>query len=293
MLPLSTIATFRDAYLQGTGKFSFLSLAQLLSASARLFFSATLAAVGFGMLGAIAGIVIANVLLLICLVYYTYKFFPFQVKSSIHVLERGSIRRELQYGVLVFFATALVTVYYTSDVLIIKRFFTPEEAGLYSGISAIGKILFFVIGPVFAILISSIKIQNSFIQNSHALAKAMTIGVVIGSICLCTFYLFHDIVVKLMLGNVYLPFSHFLPKVSLVMFLAALVNILILYFLALRRFFLVVVSTLGFASMGLVLFSTPSNIDAIINHLIVSLSVILLALVIVYGKDYFNYRSRV
>jgi O-antigen/teichoic acid export membrane protein len=291
MWPISALAIFRNAYLQGSGDFFHLNNSQLLSAGSRLVLSVSLTAIGMEMFGAILGIVIANVLFLVYLIYHTYLDFPFQIKSSLETLKAGSIKNELYYGVLVLLGTALVTLFYTSDVLIVKRFFTPEETGLYSGISAIAKILFFVIGPVSAVLISSIKLKNTFSENSSYLFKALTIAVLIGSACLCTFFVFHDIIVALMLGKAYVSYSYYLPKVSVVMFLAAIANIFILYFLALRRFILILVSMIGIASLAYGLIFEHRTIDALLNNFIYSLTTLIFILVLLYGKDYLNHRS--
>ena len=95
-----------------------------------------------------------------------------------------------------------------------------------------------------------------------------------------------------MIGSNYASFAHFLPEAGLVMLLAAIVNIFIFYFLALRRFFLIVISLVGMAFMGFILLRGHTSIEAILNNLVVSLVIIIISLVIIYAKDYFNNCSR-
>lgn len=288
---ISVFTTFRNAYLQGVGDFSNLTIVHFMSAAGRLVIAVLFLIIGLSVGGVITALVLSNLIVLWYLFSCTRKNFPLRVPTSLHVLEKGSMIKELRYGVLVFFATALVTIYYTSDVLIVKRFFSPEEAGLYSGISAIAKILFFVIGPVSVVLVSSIKIRNSFKENGFALAKAMSISLGLGTAGLCTFYIFYDLIIALMLGKTYAPMAHMLPKAGLVMLLAALANIFILYFLALRRFFLITLSSVGIGLVGWVMWNGHSTIDTILNHFILFLSLLIVVLVSVYAKDYFNYRT--
>jgi O-antigen/teichoic acid export membrane protein len=291
ILPISAITTFRNALLQGSGRFKHLSVAGIISSLGRLVFAVVGILLGMGVLGATLGIVLANVAVLIYLFRQTRDSFHLNTKTNVRVLEKGSVVRELIYGILVFFTTSLVTIYYTSDVLIVKHYFNSVDAGLYSGISAIAKMLFFVIGPSSAVLLSSVRMKHSYIKNNSALKKSLFTSLLIGGLGLFTFYLFSDIIVKLMIGIKYTPFAHFLPKAGLVMFLTAIVNIFFFYFLALRRFFLIAVSLFGMFFMGFILLQDHANIDSILNNLILSLTIILITLTVAHAKDYFNHSS--
>jgi len=288
ILPISAMTTFRNAYLQGSGRFLHLSLGGIVSSAGRLIFAIAFILLGTGVFGATFGIVLANVFLLIYLFCQTKNSLHLGTQTNLHILEKGTIKKELKYGLLVFFATGLITVFYTSDVLIVKHYFNLIDAGLYSGISAIAKILYFVIGPSSAVLLSSVKIKQSFMENSLALKKSFLISLIVGCLGLFTFYILNDMIVKVMIGSNYASFAHFLPKAGFVMLLTAIANIFFFYFLALRRFFLIVISLIGMSMMGLILFIAHTSIDAVLNSLILSLIIILILLITLYAKDYFN-----
>ena len=292
ILPISAITTFRNAFLQGVGRFASLSLAGIISSAGRLFFAVAFILLGFGVFGATVGIIIANVSVLVYLWYQTRKSMHLGAKANVHTLEKGSVVKELTYGGLVFFATSLITLYYTSDVLIVKHYFDSTTAGLYSGISAIAKILFFAIGPSSAILLSSVKIRHTFTENAQVLKKSLIISLLIGGAGLFTFYVFSDMVINVMIGSKYASMAHYLPEAGLVMLLTAITNIFIYYFLALRRFFLVAISLIGACFMGFILLRAHSSIDSILNNLTLSLVIILISLIIAYAKDYLNHHPR-
>jgi O-antigen/teichoic acid export membrane protein len=293
ILPISSLTTFRNAHLQGTGKFKELSVSGVISSISRLVLSVGLVLLGFGAGGAITGIVVANIVVLVYLFYKTRNSFKLDFKASIHELEKGSVRSELVYGLLILFATSLVTLYYTSDVLIIKHYYNASEAGLYSGISAIAKILFFAIGPTSAVLLSSVKIKNTFNENSKVLMKSVLISLALGLAGLLGFYFMKDLVIRIMIGERYLAFAHYLPKAGLVMLLSAFTNIFIFYFLALRRFFLIPVSIIGISVLYSIYFFNHSSIDSVLNGLSLSLMFVLLLLVSMYAKDYFSSSSNI
>jgi O-antigen/teichoic acid export membrane protein len=291
ILPISAINVFRDAYLQGCGAFMELSISGVISSLGRLFFAVSLLVIGWGTLGVTLGIILSNIAVMAYLYLKTRKTLNLQTKSNIHTLKKGSIKKELTYGVLVFFTTGLVTLFYTIDVLIVKRYFDAHEAGLYSGISAIAKILLFVIGPVSAVLLSSIKIKNSFKENFNIFRKSLGITLFVGFLGLTAFSVFYDLIIKAMIGDRYADLAYLLPKVCLVMILTAFMSIFIFYFLALRRFFLIFISIFGAAVLGFILFQSYTSITEVLNNLLFALVFINLSLVFLYAKDYFNYRS--
>ncbi len=293
MLPISSAATFRSAYLHGSGRFKDLSVSGVVSSITRLLFAVSLVILGLGSLGATIGIVLAVITSYFYLFWRTKNDLHLKIKNNFHLLEKGSIRKEIVYGVLVLFATTLVTLFFTIDVLVVKYFFSAYEAGLYSGISAVAKVIFFAIVPVSGVLFSSIKLQNTQKENMIILSKSLVISILVGLVGLLTFYLFHDMTIKVLIGQKYLSLSYLLPKVGLIMFLSAVLNVLVFYFLALRRFFLIPVSILGIGVMWLLIINNHSDLNSILNNMLFGLVSIISILIIVYAKDYFNRSSSI
>jgi O-antigen/teichoic acid export membrane protein len=291
ILPLSTLITFRNAFLQGKGRFLELSLSGIISSAGRLVFAVLFIFLSLGILGATAGLVLSNVLLLGYLLYRTNTSLHLGKSTDVHILEKGSIKREILYGLLVLAATSIITLFYTVDVLIVKHYFSSEEAGLYSGISAIAKILFFVIGPTATVLLSSVKIKNSFLENSKLLWKSLGISLVVGMAGLFTFYFFYDIVISLMIGDKYGPFAYLLPKVGLVMLLTGIANVFVNYFLALRRFFIIGLAAIGIVCIGGIFLAGHASVDTVITYLTWGLAGTIIFLISVYAKDFINHHT--
>lgn len=291
-LPLSAMSTFRNGFLQGSGDFTRLSIGGVLSAGSKIIFAVALFYFGFGVTGSILGIVLASSVSFVYLLYVTRNSLELKLKSDVLALKSGSVKKELKYGVLVFFATSLIIVLYTTDVLIAKRSFTSEEAGLYSGISAIAKIIFFAIAPIAGILLSVIKVKNSYNENITILGKALAVAVTIGTVGVFTFYLFSGTIVKLMIGEAYVPYAHLLPEIGIVMFLASILNILLTYYLALRRYFLIIPSILGIAVVGVLLLVRQSSVLDMLKNLTIIILISITILLIAYAKDHLYNRPR-
>jgi O-antigen/teichoic acid export membrane protein len=288
ILLLSSTATFRSAFLSGSKRFKELSINGIISSAGRIIFAIILIFSGLGPTGVILGIVLSQIAMLYFLHLRTSSSLHLNTKANLHSLEKGSIKKELVYGILVLFSTGLVTFIYTSDVLIIKNLFNAHDAGVYSGISAIGKIIFFLLSPITAVLMASVKRKNTVQENSAVLLKSLAISLILGVSVLLAFYLFSGIVVQLLLGPNYMALAYVLPKVGLVMFLSSIVNVFVYYFLALRRFFLIGISCVGILTLGILLWFYHNSINAVLNSLVVSLLVIIFLFFIFYVKNYFS-----
>ncbi|MNY11919.1 hypothetical protein D3C86_1449750 [compost metagenome] len=62
--------------------------------------------------------------------------------------DRKIIRSEVIYGCAILVLLSGITILYSSDSIIIRLFFSPDEAGMYSAVSAIARIVFFVTASV-------------------------------------------------------------------------------------------------------------------------------------------------
>jgi O-antigen/teichoic acid export membrane protein len=292
-LVLSVTSNVRSAYLHGRGRFGELSISGGISALGRLLFAVILIYMGVGPVSAIIAIILAQLASLVFLYVRTKDELHLDTKTNSTILEKGFIKKELIYGLLVLCSTGLVSFIYTSDVLIVKHFFDTHTAGVYSGISAVAKIIFFLLAPVGGVLLASVKISNTPKENSSALLKSLVISTILGGTVLIAFFLFYGIIIKLILGQNYVDSAYMLPKVGVIMFLSSLVNVLVYYFLALRRFFLVGLSIIGVFIISLLLILNHSSINSILNDLIISISILIFIFFIFYAKNYFHSHSRI
>lgn len=286
---LSINGTFRAAFLQGQSKFFELSVNGLISAIGRIVFVVILIWLGMRSMGAVWAMVLTQGATLYYVFLKTRTDLNLSSKTNIHVLEKGSIKKELLYGLLIIFATGLVTFMYTTDILIMKHLFNAHDAGLYSGISTISKGVFFLVSPVAVVLLSSVKIRNTKKENLFLLLKSLGIAIFLGTCSLLVFWLFNDITIKILLGKGYLPLDYLLPKVGLVMLLISIVNVLVCYYLALRNFLLIALSCIGVLCTAILLFLNHGSIDAVLNSMILSLSILIILFISYYVKNYFSY----
>ena len=119
------------------------------------------------------------------------------------------------------------------DVVIVKSRFAPEEAGLYSAISTIGKITLYLPLAAATLLLPKVAALNAHRERTVHLLH-MTLWVV-GGLCgmvTLAFFLFPSSIVQLLFGAGYLTWASLLGPYGLVMTLYSLCNVRLAYYLA-------------------------------------------------------------
>ena len=253
--------TFYGAHLTGKSKFGTVSIANIIQAFGKLIFAALFVILGLDVFGAIGALVIASFL---ALLYIRTKSKDFLLSLTPSNNVRRALKKEFSYGLLILISLGLVTFLYAADVLVVKRLFSPEIAGTYSGIATIARIIFFATGSISTVLLSSIKIRNTPAINQAILLKATLFVCMIGGSALLLFTLFPNQIITLLIGKKFVPMAHHLPYLSLYLFLVSLLNLFVAYFIALRLKSLLPISALGFLGIILLLALNHHTLQAII-----------------------------
>jgi O-antigen/teichoic acid export membrane protein len=208
--------TFRRSFLQGINNFSAMSWAGIIFAAGKVVFSVILVLIGLHSFGAISGLLIAQALSL----FYVY----LKTRNDFHVYLfkknnlRQVIKNEYRYAMLILLSTASVTFLYTADVLMVKHWFLPEDAGLYSGIATIARIIFFATVSVSGVLFSAVKIKNSIEENRKILKKGLALTFLVAGTAAAALAIFPSFFIQLLIGSRYLIFSSLLVELSLLIF---------------------------------------------------------------------------
>ena len=106
------------------------------------------------------------------------------------------------------------TFLYTADVIVVKHFFSPTDAGLYSGVSTVARIIFYITGPVCIVLLPTVKLKNHLKENKKYLNKALLITFVLGTAALLFFLVLPSLSVKMLVGSKFVVMSPLLWKLD-------------------------------------------------------------------------------
>ena len=282
ILILGFLMTFHEAILHGTHNFKTLSIGQIILSSGRLIFAATLVYAGFSSFGAISGIIIAQFITLLYIVPKAKKFFDFRGWNI--RINWQKMKKELKFGSLILIVSLCVTFLYTADIMIVKHYFPGETAGLYGGIAIIARIIFFVTGSIVGVLLPSIKLKDDNGNNRKILSRSLFLFFGVGGTTLVFFSLFPEFVINILLGDRYLVYAHLLPRLSLLLFLASVINLLFSYLLVLRIYSIAAISILGVSATIAASFFRHDTLVHIINNFLLGVIIILGLLIMLFAK---------
>jgi O-antigen/teichoic acid export membrane protein len=250
--------------LQGRKEFMRLSFASLVLASSKLAASALLVSVGFGVGGAVGGIIISQVVALWYILRRKngeFTFFPKQLPTF-----DAALFSELKFAMLILVSTGLVTVLYTFDTVIVKYLFEPETAGQYAAIAVIARIIFFATASIAGVLLPSVSLLNPPTENARILRRSLLLVLLIGGSGVAIMSVVPEFVISLLLGSKYLAFAHLLPELSVVLLLSSLVNLLVVYLIALRRFILIPIALCGMVMLLMLIMANHDSVESIIHQ---------------------------
>jgi O-antigen/teichoic acid export membrane protein len=246
-----TPLAFRSGFLRGQKKFGLVTIASLAASIGNILFSVSLALAGFGSIGALAGLAIGQFAAFNLAAFFAHKHglrsrqSQSEKSKTKKIVDFKFVAPELRYAGLVLIGSLCVTSLYTLDTVVAKHYFDATTAGLYAGIATIARIIFFATASVLQVMLPSIKRNASTQQNQRLLSKSLTLLLVVGGLPLAVFALFPQKITGLLMGDSYLPFAHLLPWLGLAMLIIAVLNMLIMYHIALRRYAAGAIAAIG------------------------------------------------
>jgi O-antigen/teichoic acid export membrane protein len=227
----SLLSAVNNSTLQGLLKFSFLSFSGILAVVVKLAVGIGLVLAGFAVNGALSGF-LAGFLIPYFISFFPLKFLLKERREAVRI-EWGEV---LEYSAPVLASTLGLTLLYTGDVVLVKHFFSPGEAGLYSALSLIARVILFVttpIGMVMFPLISERYTKKAPFWDLFSTALVLVFLVVISATAF--YYTFPEFTVRLFFGEQYLAASRYLGRFAVFLSLYSLCNLFASFYLSIHK----------------------------------------------------------
>jgi O-antigen/teichoic acid export membrane protein len=274
---ISVPLNMRMAFLRGRKQYLRSSLTDGIGSASKLVLSLGLVVAGLGSAGAAMGLALSQVISLGCGLWWGMQAGLTGIGLRRSNLNLAVLRPQLRYAGAVFFATIGVTVVMSLDILAVKHYFPPEQAGLYAGMATVGRIIFFLTAPFTAVLLTMVNLRAPDAKNMLWLKGTLGLTLAIGGTAVLTLALGGDFIIKLLVGSKYLVYANLLPQLCVAMLLLGLANTLLMYQVALRRFIFSALPVAVTIFTLILVYVRHNEIAQVINDILIGSSVLMLS----------------
>lgn len=285
---LAYIGTVSAGLLQAKLAFKYISFLNLIGSLVKFALGAIFVFLGLGVRGAVWGVFIAGLTPTILGFIYLKSVFI----SKIHKASRIHFKSILSYGAPSSLAMLGMTSLISTDILLVKHFFDPLQAGIYAGLSLVGKVIFFLTAPIGGVMFPLIVKKYAKNEDYNNIFKLAITIVFIPSVFISAFYfLYPDLSINFIIKNeIYRSASGLLGLFGVFATIYSLITLFVYYFLSIKKTNVYIpVLLAAMSQLLLIAFYHSSLLMVIAISLLVAL-ILLATLVIYYLKTYGKYK---
>lgn len=280
-LLISVPLAFSNSFLQGNKRFWTLATSNLILSVGRIVFAVLFVIIGLKTLGAIGGLLISQILALIYSLRKGKGIKQFIVNHlQIKKPDYSLIRGELPYVCMVFMTSLTTNLLLSLDILVVKHYFPPKEAGYYTGISIVANIVYFVTGPIAGVLISFISTTKPEKENLSYLKRSLLLLLPLGMTVTLLFSLVSHFVVMVLLGAKFAAYAQYLGGLTVALFMLSVSNLFIYYHIGLRHYFIAPTVTAGLIFSAILLQLRHGTMSFVVQDLEIGSLCILMSILI-------------
>jgi len=290
-IAFSYFAVVNMAFLQSLTRFRLLSALTIFGSAGKLILGIGLIFSGFKVLGAVIAITLmtfTNFLIGIIPLKYLLKIRN-EKKVALHSKDL------VKYGIPTSLTLLFLSSFISSDVLLVKHFFSVTEAGYYGGLSLIGKVIFYFTGPIPLVMFPLLVRRHSKGESYKNLLYISLILVLLPSVAITLFYhFFPEFTMNFFLGGgEFLRAGKYLGILGVFLTIFSLVNVVVNFFLSLNKTRVLFLVAAGSLFQIVLIYNFHKTFGEIIISSILACGLLLIGLLLYYVKLYgFNYAPK-
>lgn len=194
----------------------------------------------------------------------------------------------IKYSLPVFIQGVALTSMYTADLLLVKHFFSPEQAGIYASLAVLGRVVFFGASPITHVMFPLVARRHSHGERYHnILYLSVFLILSISAFVVLFYYLFPELAIGILYGAEFLAGAPLLWWFGVFMGLVAFAMLLIQFYLSVGKTRIVWLFVLGaILQIVLIWFIHPDLLT------VIKLSILSAALLVFSLLVYFPYHDR-
>lgn len=221
-----------SSFLQAKLEFKRISIINFVGTLLKLLLGITLVVLSYKVIGAVWAYFLSY------FVPFFLSFFPLRTLLKKEVKTTHSqIRDLIKYGLPAAIALFGLASFITTDILLAKHFFTPENAGNYANLSLIGRMIFFLTGSLSNVMFPLIVQKHARGEDYRSTLLFSLALVIFPSVILTILYFLFPTTFILLIGRQksYLVNAHDLGYFAIFITIYAVSNVFTNFFLAIKK----------------------------------------------------------
>ena len=228
---VSIMMTLNLSLLQSKLAFTYMSLITIIASIGKLFIGIVLVKLGMSIIGAVLAILISAIIPML-LSFFPIRFVFQTSRNNITLKTKEIFFYGIPSALCILALNSLITV----DIMLVKHFFTADTAGLYAGLSLIGRVIFFFTAPIgmvmFPLVVQKFNKQENYLSTFLLAQVIVTLSSVGISLI---YYIFPEQIILLFLKQKeYLTLIPLLGSFSIFITLFSILSILVNFYISIR-----------------------------------------------------------
>jgi len=158
-------------------------------------------------------------------------------------LKKSETKMVRNFFIITAFYEVTLIVINNSDILLVKHYFEPYEAGLYASLALIGRVVYFIAWMFVMLLLPTVvQLKKQGISTRPILFKYVIYIIIIAASIVLACYLFPNQIINILFGNEYVGIASLLWKYAFATGVFAVSNIFAYYYLSLDKYIPVIFS---------------------------------------------------
>jgi O-antigen/teichoic acid export membrane protein len=267
---LNLLVFVNKGILQGGQKFVDLTVANTIDPILRVVIGISLVKLGLGLSGAMMAIFIAVGSSYLVTLIPLKKIF----RLASDKVEKFSFDKKeiIAYSWPTLIAAILLVLSINIDIVLVKHFFSPEEAGLYAAVSTIAKIILYITGPIIAVMFPMISEQKTKGEKHYRVFLMSLLFTLVGSVVVLGLYvLAPGKIISILYGPKFVNYYYLLPQIGVAILFYSLINLIVNYYLAIKNFVFLWFFALILVAQVVIISLWHPSLEAVVRVLILTL----------------------
>jgi len=282
MIYFSMIVNVYKSFLQGLLRFKSVVTSTIIEVLIKLALGVLLILLGYSVFGAEIGMLVALLFGLV-LTRFFLKDIRERYKNKI---AKVNIHSLIGFSVPIFVYSFVNNSFLSSDVLLVKHYFSAQEAGLYGSVSTIGKIVLYASSPISSVMFP--MVAKAYAKNGNyriILMLSISMAAGLSLVLLIAYILIPEVILNLLYRKDFVEAAPLLFWVGLFVAIYTIATMLISFYFSIGRTRVVVIAIYSAAAhiIGIILFH--NTLLEVLKVSIAASSLLLLSLLVYFLYD--------